>query len=58
MAARQRDRFYSQSRWFKQVRKQVLYNAGYRCARCGADLHDAGKQAKCIMRYLLAMHPA
>ena len=44
-AARKRERFYSQSRWLNRVRKQVLYNAGYRCARCHADLHDAGKHA-------------
>ena len=46
MAATKRERFYSQSRWYKQVRKQVLYNSNYRCAHCHADLHDAGKHAQ------------
>ena len=44
-AARKRERFYSKSRWINRVRKQVLDNAGYRCARCHADLLGVGKHA-------------
>ena len=36
--------FYSLSRWHR-MRRQVLYNSGYRCARCNACLLDAGKGA-------------
>lgn len=36
-----RERTYSTSRW-ATTRRQVLVNAGYQCARCGADLHGAG----------------
>ena len=35
---------YSTSRWLK-TRRQALFNAGYRCARCHADLHGAGTGA-------------
>ena len=39
-----RERTYSTSRW-ATTRRQVLINAGYQCARCGADLHGAGTGA-------------
>ena len=35
------ERIYSTSRWLS-TRRQALFNAGYRCARCHADLHGAG----------------
>ena len=37
-------RFYTHPRWYR-VRKEVLHIHRYRCARCGTDLHDAGKSA-------------
>ena len=39
------DPFYSHTRWTQRTRKQALANAGYRCAHCGADLHNVGKHA-------------
>ena len=35
---RTRQGFYKQAHWSNVVRKQVLYNFNYRCARCDADL--------------------
>jgi 5-methylcytosine-specific restriction endonuclease McrA len=43
--AHYRGRFYRQARWINRVRKQVLLNANYQCARCHADLHNTGKHA-------------
>jgi len=36
---------YEKARWRHVTRKQVLLNAGYRCARCNADLHDTRYKA-------------
>jgi 5-methylcytosine-specific restriction endonuclease McrA len=36
---------YEKAHWRKVTRKQVLLNAGYRCARCNADLHNSRYQA-------------
>jgi len=33
-------RLYKTSRWLNVTRKQALLDADYRCARCGADMHD------------------
>ena len=39
------ERTYYTSRWRRTTRRQVLLNAGYRCARCSADLYGAGTGA-------------
>ena len=31
---------YEKARWRHRVRKQALFNANYRCARCNADLRN------------------
>ena len=57
-AARKRERFYSQSRWLNRVRKQVLYNAGYRCAAAMPTCMTLASMRTCTTSSRSSMHPA